>query len=343
MSLTEDTTNSYNLKRAQRFADAGVNAADVTYAHPEFIGIGDTACSLCDHAHILYLFRLRFDAPDLIDSLAGVAKGIHRTGEVVFDNVGSTCITQWFDALPESAEKLAALARWHAEVQKMNAMKKQKACESLCAKAGFDSPEAAFSAWLAMDFHSYSSPARKALKSSQRAQLKRNAYGVKNATAGVATVKTWLANFAAAVAACLAAAATLDKSVEEVVAEVAPHLTTPSAWDGVVKAAAKARADDLAKLSDEDRDLIQRGRAGWKAGKANLNDWEVGTFTDIGQKVVKYGSFAPGGKQRCLYVKLLERLEIGTSPAPVAAQAAPAAPAASAPFVSASGIDGARY
>ena len=45
MALSKDTTNAYNLKRAKRFADAGINAADVTYAHPEFLGIGDESCS----------------------------------------------------------------------------------------------------------------------------------------------------------------------------------------------------------------------------------------------------------------------------------------------------------
>ncbi|HET6494516.1 MAG TPA: hypothetical protein VFH61_04015, partial [Thermoleophilia bacterium] len=326
MSLTEETANSYNLKRAQRFADAGINAADVTYAHPEFLGIGDTACSLCDHAHIVWLFRLRFDAPDLIDSLAGIAKGIHRTAEVVFDNVGSTCITQWFDALPESAEKLAALGRWHAEVQKMNALKKRKACESLCLKAGYDSPEAAFDAWGALDLYSYKSAARKALTGSQRAQLKRNAYGVKHATSSVPTVKAWLANLLVAVTAANLAT---DASITEEITTHAPSLIPPTP------------VDELAKLSATDRDAIVRGRAAWKSGKANLNAWEQDTFKDIGQKVVKYGSFAPGGKQRALYVKLLSLLEKVASPAP--APVAATTVAAPATYVSPSGIDGARY
>ena len=326
MALTKNTTNAYNLKRAERFAAAGINSADVAYAHPEFTGIGDTSCSLCDHDHIVYLFRLRFDAPSLVDSLGGVAKGITRTDEVVFDNVGSTCITQWFDALPESKEKLEALKRWHAEVKKMKAAMTRKVVESLCAQAGYESPEDAYKAYKSLNL-SYGSAARNALTFKERKQLKRNASKVCNAKSSRATVKAWLASLAKALAAQSAAPVptppatpmSIMAQIKQKAAELAKHQP----------------ADELAKLSAEDRDLVLRGRAAWKAGKANLNEWEKGTFTDIGQKVVKWGSFAPGGKQRALFVKLLSLLEKQDEPAKIETK--------DAPFVSPSGIEGARY
>ena len=309
--LTKTTTNAYNLKRAKRFADAGINSADVTYAHPEFMGCGESICTLCDHPHIVYLFRLRFDAPSLVDALGGVAKGITRTTEVVFDNVGSTCITQWFDALPESAEKLAALARWHKEVTKMKAAMAKKVVESLCLKAGYETPEDAYEAFKTLQL-GFGKPARTALNYKARKQLTRNARNIRFSRSSRGTVKSWLASLELALAAQNAAAP--------------------------VAAPEPAVDPELAKLSDEDRDLIERGRTSWKAGKANLNDWERTAFKDIGQKVVKFGSFAPGGKQRALYADMLTKLEASAEVAE-----APVAQPANVPFVSPSGIDGASY
>ena len=328
MSLTKQTTNHYNLKRAARFKAAGINDADVAYATPEFLGVGNPtfSCSLCDHPNCVYNFRLHFEAPDLIDALAGVAKGITRTTEVTFDQVGSTCITNWLDALPETAEKLAALVKWHAALKAMNKVKAAKVVVSLCANAGYDSPEDAYDAYMALDLHSYASPARKALTLKERKQLRRNRHGVKNCTSSAGTVKAWLANLATAKAASNVAP---DVAITSLVTKLAPQIAAP-----------KKAKDDLAKLTASDRDLIERARKGWKAGKANLNDWERNAFTDIGTKVVKFGSFAPGGKQRALYVKLLALLEKVAAPVATVATPAPAKPAV---FVSPSGIDGARY
>jgi len=140
MALTKKTASHHNLKRAEVFKAHGINDWDVKFAHPHFLGAdcspeGGT-CSLCGQQHLKWLYSITFTAPDLPTSLGAITKGIARTEEVTFNPVGSVCINDWFDALPESVEKLEALKRWKIEMEKEKAAKKVQAIENAMKKHG---------------------------------------------------------------------------------------------------------------------------------------------------------------------------------------------------------------
>ena len=209
MALSETTINTHNIKRAEVFAKHGLGDHDIAFAHPNFEGAGaggDTDCILCGHKHIVYQFSIRFDAPDAATALAKIGTGLNRTEEVNLKYVGSKCITDWLDAVPESAAKLEALKRWDKEMKKCKAAKTRIVCEKLCAEAGFDTPEAAYDAYAAT-----SKQARYVVKSYVRQMLYRNAFKVKTSKLSRGTLKKWLA----ALATVLAKQAELDIAPEK--------------------------------------------------------------------------------------------------------------------------------
>ncbi len=315
MALSEKTISKHNIKRAEVFAAHGLGDADVAFAHPAFAGCsdGDTDCVLCGHRHIIYLFSIRFAAPDLTTALGKVSTGLVRTEEVTLKFVGSKCITDWLDAVPESAAKLEALKRWAVEVEKMKRVMVAKVVEKLCAEAGFESPLAAFER-----FKNADAKARWKLTHIERAQLKRNAFGIKNATATRATVKTWLANLAKLVE----IEATLAPKVEE------------------IEAAPEKPADDLAHVFPADAEVIRAARKAWESGKANLDERQQAAVISIAKFAQANGQMT--ASQFSYFKVLLAKLE--------AAPKAPKAPEAPKPvakpepaFTSPSGIAGARY
>jgi hypothetical protein len=141
MALNESNANKYNIRRAEAFAAAGIRDADIAYAHPRFMGKGHGNCTLCGKKGIMWLYKIHFDAPTIVDSIAGVAAEITRTEAVDFDPVGSECIQTWADPLPESKEKIAFLKRWKAELDACNRAKAVQATDNLLQKLGFGGTE----------------------------------------------------------------------------------------------------------------------------------------------------------------------------------------------------------
>jgi len=282
MALSEKTVNRHNIKRAEVFAANGLNDLDVQYAHPAFKGYGHGTCALCGKQHLKWLFSIKFDAPSGLVALAKIETDIIRDQEVTLHPVGSKCIVDWLDAVPETAEKLEALKRWEAEMQKCRAAMKAKVVEDLCKQAGYDSPEDAFEAYQAT-----SSQARWRLPYKSRRRLANNAYGIRHKRVSRGTAKLWLEDLAE----CQRVQAELDAAETG-----APPPADPP-----------PPADDLAKLEDADADLIRRGRVAW-ANRDALRPYQARDFEDIGKKVVKYGSFRSGAQRR-YYADMLTRME----------------------------------
>jgi len=333
MALSKKTISKHNIKRAEVFAEHGLGDHDVAFAHPSFAGYmagGDTDCCLCDHRHIAWQFAIRFTAPDAATALGKVTTGLIRTSEVTLKYVGSKCINDWLDAIPESKEKLEALKRWSYEMDKCKAAMRRKVVDDLCAKAGFEDAAGAYDAYKALPWHNLGSTFRAALKAEmvyeKRRQLTNNAKGIERRSASRATVKTWLENLAVAIA----------------VAESLPPPPAPKT--GPVNPDAPAPApepvaepqDALAKLSTADLLLLLEAREIFKAKLDGCwNSFERGAVIDIAKKVKKYGSFSTS-KQRDFFAKLVKVAGL-VNPAP--GKLAPG----DVGFGSASKVDGARY
>jgi len=343
MALSKKTINKHNIKRAEVFAEHGLGNHDVRYAHPAFLGFGDGSdhnCCLCDHKHIKWLFAIRFDAPDLTVALGKVATGLVRTDEVTLSAIGSKCITDWLDAVPDSVEKLEALKRWSVEMDKCKEAMKVKVCEDLCAELaeerGWAVPEDSTARKVVhtVGFKSTGYLARMAIPWKERKRFNKTAAKVLYGTCVRKTAQTWIKNLELV----LAEQAKVDakKAAEAPAATAAPVSDLP---------------EDLLNMKDpEEAKLILLGRQAWiawdqSADPDRLNEWERTTFADIGQKVVKYRSFCPSpSKQKGLYEKLLTKLlgELEVAPwsaEPVAAGALPGAFT----YLSLSEIAGARY
>ena len=315
MALSETTINKHNIKRAEVFAANGLGDHDVAFAHPNFEGCntgGDVDCILCGHRHICYQFSIRFETPDVTTMLGKIATGLVRTEEVTLKYVGSKCITDWLDAIPESAAKLEILKRWHVEMQKMKQAMVAKVVADLCLKAGYESPEAAYEAYA-----SVSKQTCWKLTWAVRSQLKRNKYGVKNATAARNTVKVWLANLATLLA----------------LVEPTPEPTPP---------APKAEPE-APKPVDPKAALLAQADAQIAAGDdANLAPATRKTYLDIVGKGKKWG-LSDG--QAGYLAKMISWAEPKAKVAPLAKPAPK--PVAVIPgdvsYKSASGVVGARY
>jgi len=103
---------AHHEKRAKRFHEKGVTEADIMYAQAKYIRDESSKCSLCD-TKLKYQFRLLFDRPSSPDP-------------IIFHPVGSVCITDWMDSLPDSKGKLAFGVKLKAEMEKVLAIKAVK-------------------------------------------------------------------------------------------------------------------------------------------------------------------------------------------------------------------------
>lgn len=340
MTLSKKTVNAHNLRRADVFAKHGLGDHDVRYAHPAFLGYGEAECILCGKQNLKWNFAIRFDAPDLTVALGKIATGLVRTEEVTLSVVGSTCINDWLDAVPESTEKLEALKRWDHEMKKMNMAKKKKVCEDLCTELcetrGIAIPEDHSARDVAYKLYKGTgSQARGALTWFDRNRLNKNTYKVYTGTCARKTAQTWISNLETV----LDAQAQIDAAVTP------PEPTANNDDDNI--ALLVLDGDLVTFKATDEAELIQRARNAWEGGEHGLDDWEQTTLMDIGAKVIKYKSFA-SGKQRKFYAKLLAKLEAAVpgavdqlaavAPVPVAA-----ALPGNADYTSASGIAGARY
>jgi hypothetical protein len=197
MALSKKTISKHNLKRAEVFAEHGLGDHDVAFAHPNFEGLmagGDQDCCLCGHRHIAWQFSIKFDEPDVATALGKVSTGLVRTEEVTLKYVGSKCITDWLDAVPESKEKLEALKRWDAEMKKCLKAKKLHAAETYCEQAGFCATETHTARQVAYRvFNSLTKKARSGLTWKEWKSLTRNAWKVRQGTCAATTSKNWLA------------------------------------------------------------------------------------------------------------------------------------------------------
>jgi hypothetical protein len=338
MALSEKTINKHNIRRAEVFAANGLGDHDVALASPSFSGHmagGDVDCCLCDHRHIAWQYEIKFAAPDAITAIGKVATGLIRTEEVTLQYVGSKCIKDWLDAIPESMEKLELLKKWHAAMSKCNEAKTAKVVADLCKKAGYETPSDAYDAYAALPWNQgpyYTNPFRVAVKQAigldGSKQLRNNRFGIKNSTSSRGTVKKWLTSLAKVVAVHAALPAPAPKAAPVVKATPKPVPAAPK--------------DDLAHLKAEDKALLLEARTVFIEKKDGCwNGFERGAIVDIAKKVKQYGSFA-SGKQRGFFQKLLklsapkveEKAEAPTTSKPVLGDA---------DYASKSGVDGARY
>lgn len=321
MALSEKTISKHNLKRAEVFAKHGLGDHDVAFAHPEFAGHmagGDTDCCLCGQKHIAWQFAIRFDAPDASTMLAKVATGLIRTEAVTLKYIGSKCIKDWLDAVPESVAKLEALKRWDAAMKKMKKAMTAKVCADLCAEAGYETPEAAYYTWLKI--HTTAQwKVRSQVEWSKRKQLKRNATKVKHATLSRGTLKTWLANLAELCAA-KAAIGQVEQDDASKPESAAPKQAAPT------QPKPKTALEALLKQAD---DVFNAGF------HENLLPTTKTAFLDIRQKGHKSGTLTVG--QQGFLASMIGWAQPSAKPADSAD-----APGG-ANFTSASAIAGARY
>lgn len=280
MALSERTINKHNIKRAEVFKANGLNTLDVQYAHPHFEHYADDEqeCVLCGHCHIKWLFSIRFDAPQGLVALAKVDTGIDREGEVTLSYVGSKCITDWLDAVPETPEKLEALKRWHSEMARCKDAMKAKVVEDLCQAAGYESPEEAYAAYVGLSSRTlWRLPNRRMQK-----QLSNNAFGIKNKRSSRGTVKTWLENLSEAL-------------------QIESLNYAPARRPAFPAPVASAREPS------EDEKLLARGRVAW-ANKGALPVHHQLAFSSMRQQAERLGKFV-SDRQRRFYSDLLKRLE----------------------------------
>ena len=96
--------DAHNRKRAIRFQEKGVTPKHIQYAQIKYVNEQKTHCVLCDR-DIEYQFRLLFDVPG-------------QPEPIIFYPIGSTCITDWMDALPETPAKQAVQKQLELEFEK---------------------------------------------------------------------------------------------------------------------------------------------------------------------------------------------------------------------------------
>jgi len=286
MALSKRTVNKHNIRRAEVFAENGLNDMDVQYAHPNFTGYGHGECTLCGQKNLKWLFAIRFEAPGGMVALAKVMTDIIRDSEVTLYPIGSKCITDWLDAVPETAEKLETLKRWDREMVRCREAMKAKVVEDLCEDAGFDTPEDAYAAWHTLQ-QSYAGRATtyKVLGRYDARRLARNAKKVRYKSGARKTVQVWLTDLLKVLA------APLEK------------VTEPAAATFTYKRPARV----VHVMSKDHAALLARGKASLPF-KHLLPSYQQSAFTDITRKVESQGKFV-SERQRKYYADMLKKLE----------------------------------
>jgi hypothetical protein len=101
-----------NIKRAAQFEAQGITAGDINYARTSYVLENPSHCTLCGTA-IRYQFRLMFDRPN-------------EPQPTIFFPVGSVCIMDWVEALPDSPRKITLLRELKEELEKAEAVQAEK-------------------------------------------------------------------------------------------------------------------------------------------------------------------------------------------------------------------------
>lgn len=328
MALTKKTASHHNLKRAEVFKSHGINDWDAKYAHPHFEGkdgsIEGGTCSLCGQQHLLWLYSIKFDAPDITVSLGAITKGISRTAEVVFNPVGSVCINDWLDALPESAEKLQLLQRWKIEMDKERKAKAVQAIENALKKNGLGDEATAIKRFNALtneqcealDWYS-----RKALASIGR-RIQMTALAFKKRWRSVKT-----ANYFASLLKKAEDAPKLGKfgvplneggeeDYQKLAELESEAIGAAESEMAAIEPTTGGKQAQMFAPKTETEILLERGRDVFrdKTKLARLSQQERDALADMGKKLAHFKSFV-SSNQRGFFLKLVERAEGQVNPA----------------------------
>lgn len=280
MALTKLTATRHNIKRAEALKSYGINTLDLPHAKPRFMSYGHGTCALCGQKNLKWLFQIHFDAPQGLIALAKIECEIDREGEVDINPVGSKCITDWIDALPETAEKLDLIKRWEVEMRKCKAAMKAKVVEDLCREAGFETPQDAFDAYYKLSLRPrHLDHWRKALDWYQIRSLQRNAHKVKHMTLSRKTCQDWLKN--------LLKVQALPEPEPEVV---------------------KAETEAEAKAKAEVQAILDRGKELYDEHGDKLNGYYTDAFLDMHQKISESGAFR-SDRQRRFFTDIMKKME----------------------------------
>ena len=98
-----------NIRRAAQFEAHGITFEDIEYAKTRYVTTDPSHCVLCG-TKIKYQFRLMFDRPE-------------KAEPTIFFPVGSVCIVDWVEAMPNTKKKLAFLKELKIELAKADEIK----------------------------------------------------------------------------------------------------------------------------------------------------------------------------------------------------------------------------
>lgn len=248
----------HNRKRAARIEAAGVRVDNLLDADTAFVGHNDdgtSTCALCDHA-IKWLFRLSLNT---------------ESGWAEFEPVGSTCITDWVEALPISSaqsELITRLKLAKGEAAKLKA--ETRARNALLKQLNEDEAKAVREYWAAPKHVREDDTLTDIIF---RVEKYRRFASVKQ-----------FGFFAGRLQRLLKGSARIQ--AETKTAE-APKVTQ----------------------SDEVAALLERGRDVFRTGKAKLlDDRDREALEDIGKRVANYGTFV-SDRQRSFFQAILRRAD----------------------------------
>lgn len=281
MALSKLTANRHNIKRAEALKSYGISTLDLPSAKPNFKGYGAGTCALCGQKNLKWLFQIHFDEPQGLVALAKIECEIDREDAVTITPVGSKCITDWIDAIPESAEKLELVKRWEIEMRKCKAAMKAKIVEDLCAEAGFETPADAFNTY--MDIlrmpGSYKFM-RQAISPYDMNFMRRNANKVFNKTLSRKTCQDWVK--------MLVKLNALPRPTQAEVAEA-------------------EQAD--AEIAAEVKEILDKGKALFDEHCDKLNSYYTSAFLDIHKKVTESGKFR-SDRQKAFFTDMMKKMEV---------------------------------
>lgn len=305
MALSERTISRHNIKRAEVFAKYGLNTLDLNTVKPRFVGysrLREEECVLCGQKHLKWLFALHFAEPQGLVALAKIETGIAREGEVTLAPVGSKCINDWIDALPETQEKLELLKRWYAEIELMKGAMKAKVVEELCEAAGFETPEkAAEVADAIFDIYGGSRDYYTACGAVGRREMRwfqKRIQQIRTKRATKATAMRWLDDL------------TKMRAAIEARRAYDAGLRVPTTAPGAPAVPAPAPAAPAATAMDpEDRKLLDRGAALFANHADKLySDKQRTDFQEIAARTEATGSFR-SSRTRQYFADMVRKME----------------------------------